>query len=135
MLYGCSVFKWWSEYQSAIQMPVAMMQGICSHSLRTPNPRESAQARLVNQFFLELYMSAAEPLPHEFKVVAGDGHQQDDEAEPWEIDDDLVPRAQCASSDSIISRRRHWHAPAVPHSHQRDKLVLAVSGELSAHRG
>ena len=68
-----------------------MTQGICSHSLRTPNPRESAQAHLVNQFFLELYMSAAEPLPHEFKVVAGDGHQQDDEAEPWEIDDDWCP--------------------------------------------
>ena len=36
-------------------------------------------------------MSAAEPLPHEFKVVAGDGHQKDDEDEPWEIDDDWCP--------------------------------------------
>ena len=58
-----------------------MTQGICNQLLRTPTPRDCAQARIVNQFFLELYMSAAEPLPHEFRVVAGDGHQRDDEDE------------------------------------------------------
>ena len=47
-----------------------MTKGLCGSMSRASAPRDSPQHQLVNQFFLELYMSAAEPLPHEFKVVA-----------------------------------------------------------------
>ena len=46
-----------------------MARGIpCQRILR---PRESVQTHRVHQFFLELYMSAAEPMPHESYMIKG----------------------------------------------------------------
>lgn len=73
-----------------------MTQGICGQQNRMPvvGLGRSRQAQTVHQFFLELYMSAAEPLPHEFRVVsteAGQGGDSDVDAPTLDIDTEWCP--------------------------------------------
>jgi len=63
---------------------VRMCRGLSGHVARMPLHRECRQLHQVNQFFLELYMSAAEPMPHEDYVV-GTGVDDDIacDDDPW----------------------------------------------------
>ena len=77
-----------------------MTKGISSSLLRQVAPRARPQNDAVCQFFLELYMSAAEPLPHEFKIVGGIVEGGSDGEEPAEIDEDWCPER---SMPAVIS--------------------------------
>lgn len=69
-----------------------MTKGIDGSLLReSAGPRSRPQCDIVSQFFLELYMSAAEPLPHEFKVVGGTVDECNDDEYLDAIDEEWNP--------------------------------------------
>ena len=78
-------------------------------SVRGSAVRDSPKTKLINQFFLELYMSAAEPMPHEHYMVHGsvDGNIECDD-NPWAARGDSLADQPC-DSDGVDDLTEAWH--------------------------
>ena len=123
----------------------AASKGISGTVRRKPAPKEARQAELVHQFFLELYMSAAEPLPHEAYMVGtgvDDSVLADDD--PWnskvgrqssdeEVVEDWCPdRGAPAVIQDFLGKDIGVSRRYLPHAHLSHLFWLFRSGFASS---